>query len=179
MDSIFWMGIALGAILGLIASVLGNLLTDPLREQINRTRKIWLARKQEQEAKTYRRVVDLRAGSPVATLLRQHKRDVIVESRLVTISGLNVAAFMYFMFAILPETNSSVGEALRKLEALVPIPLLSLPASLVFVSLLLFVITPSAMGIRSDTSKIMRFEEYDKLVRRRWGESVVDDWLRK
>jgi hypothetical protein len=69
MDTVFWTGIVLGALLGLIGSVLGNLWTDDIREFLDKRKRLRLSNKKSRELQTFCYVKALREGNPTAKIL--------------------------------------------------------------------------------------------------------------
>lgn len=71
MDTSFWVGIFLGAVISIITSFFANLYTDNLREYLSRRLQVKLSGKKANELKTYAFVKRLTLGEPVAMLEMQ------------------------------------------------------------------------------------------------------------
>ncbi len=78
MDSTFWIGLIIGAVLSLAASIIANLYTDRIQQYLSTRRRIRLNGKKASELKTHDFVKKLRMGDPVTLLEFNRARDLSI-----------------------------------------------------------------------------------------------------
>jgi hypothetical protein len=161
MDTTFWTGIILGAFLGLVCSILGNLWTDAVRNFIDKRKRIRLNGKKSKEVRTYCFVRALREGNPTAKVLFDIDQTMSVRSTLFMIACLSFLVAMLFV-ARQPQIHEHLAVFLTLFTA-------------VFVMFLFFYgyATSLHLEVLRIKYRLLRFEEYETSVRVKWGDDAV------
>jgi hypothetical protein len=91
MDTIFWVGILVGALVGIPTAIVSNLWTDPVRGFLHRRRTIRLNRKKEKELRRYYLVKAILEGDEAAKARLSFLQHMSVY--LVLVITFNLIAF--------------------------------------------------------------------------------------
>jgi hypothetical protein len=160
MDSTFWIGIIVGAILSLISSVAANLYTDNIRAYFSERRQVRLSDKKLQELKTYKFVSDLKNGVPSTLLVHQDRRDSVPRMFMLAIMVL----ILFVALGITPQSERLAHPTLFT----------ALPASVftLFVGLLSFAYARMIQNTLN-VYKAGHFEQYEKDIRAKWGDDAI------
>lgn len=165
MDWIFWMGLGLGALIGLPISIMANLWTDRVRDYLDQRRTIRLSKQMSKELSTYVYVRSLREGDPTSKAI--FDIDTSQPGHMFTLhtSCLVMAGFFVFL------ADQSKLEAYRA-------PLAGMALLLIFLSLVSlasgFLLYREYQQIRR---KLRRFEEYENSIREEWGPYPIEEFM--
>jgi hypothetical protein len=160
MNTIFWVGICLGALIGIPAAIVANLWTDPVRGFLSRRRTIRLNRKKEKELRRYSLVKSILEGDEAAKArlsLLQHMAlylVLIIIFNLLAFGGLALISFnageLHQYWSILPIKLFVVADLLGSYAAVV----------------LSFVLFFSSWLIMQ---RLQNFKQYEQSILEKWG----------
>jgi hypothetical protein len=157
MDTTFWVGIVIGAILSLVMSVLANLYNDRIKFAIEGRRRLSLMKKLEDELRTYRLIKDIREGKPEAYVILTTNQMQLIMLGILTILLLN---FGLYTSAIQVRPDSALNI----------IPKL-FPSFIVISSIFcLWLINSRIKRLLAIRRKANHFEEYEKELKEKWGD---------
>jgi hypothetical protein len=159
-DTAFWLGIVLGAVVSLMASFAANLYTDTLRSYLAKRSQLRLSNRRAKEIDDYKLVKMLRSGDPLARLEIQGRRDSGLRNMLwALLFSQCMIAFVVIRF-MRPELYYIV---------IVVAGVAGLMSSVAMV--LSFAISTST---RSLLLKAKKIEEYEQQIRNEWGEDAIE-----
>jgi hypothetical protein len=163
MDYVFWAGIALGAILGVAGSIIGNLWTDKVRSYLDNRRKISLSKTKSRELRRYYFAKALREGEPSSTIFYSLLQTYFIAA----VSFLAVlVGFLIILFFVAKEPIVQQHFGIVRAIAL-----------WVCASgfLLLCVIQHLYIVLYKIWSRLRRFEQYESQIYEKWGDPVEPD----
>jgi hypothetical protein len=160
MDITFLIGLFIGAILSLIASIAANLYTDSIRAYFSSRRKVRLSNKKLQELKTYKSVSDLKRGTPSALLIHQQRGELVPRLFMLAIMVL----VLFVALGLTPQTERAVYP---KLFASLP------PVFFAFFIVLVSTAYARLLSQASNVYKAAHFEQYESDIRAKWGNDAI------
>jgi hypothetical protein len=158
MDIVFWVGLFVGALLGLIGSILGNLWTDAVRSYLDNRRQIRLSKKKSRELRRYYFTKNLRDGEPATTIFYGLLQIYFV-------AAISFLAVMVGFFIIL----FIVGKDPVAQQHIIIARTFAILAGLSSL-ILLAVIQHLYFRIYQIWSRLRRFEAYEVQIYDKWGE---------
>jgi len=158
MDATFWLGIFVGAVLSLLASVVANLYTDRIQQYISVRRRIRLDGKKASELKTYSFVQKLRTGDPTSLLELNRSRDLSLQVLLMSI-------FCLIMLIVLNVDNNIDRTSPMNASLPVVLMVMALVCLVAFLSI--------TQSISRKIKKARDFEQYETDIRTKWGNDVI------
>jgi hypothetical protein len=99
MDTIFWVGLALGVLISIPLSIAANLWTDAVRDFLDKRKRIRLSNKKSNEVRTYFFVRALREGNPTAKVL--FDIDATFSNRSAIFTCMCLGGLMCFLLVAL------------------------------------------------------------------------------
>jgi phosphotransferase system glucose/maltose/N-acetylglucosamine-specific IIC component len=160
MDTTFFVGIFIGAIVSIITSFYANLYTDQFREFLSRRRQVRLSSKKANELKTYAFVKSLKLGDPIALLELQGRRSQTIMLMLLAVFGITLAV----LFIVAPTTDHKSPSISH---AVVSIVLVSFSLSSLIVAL------ANDLSVGSSIKKAKQFDQYESDIRTKWGADAI------
>jgi hypothetical protein len=164
MDTTFWVGLVLGAILSLLMSVLVNVYNDRIRDALEGRKRIRLNKRREAELRTYRLICDLKQAKPEAYVSFISRQTKVTFYLLYTICFIIFLLAGFFMERLLPPEK-----IFDRLVLLI--------GSDVFFLASLATCLQSCWWSRHQATverKLGRFEEYKKELKRKWGDAAIE-----
>jgi hypothetical protein len=163
MDIIFWIGLFLGGLLGLIGSILGNLWTDAVHDFLDKRRRIRLSNKKSKEVRTYFFVRALREGDPTAKVL--FDMDATFSNRAAIFTGICLGAMMCLILVAFHPNAHEYPIAIVTV-------LFVLTVFMVAIHLWSTTLHWKLLQIRR---RLMWFHEYETGIRAKWGDDELEE----
>jgi hypothetical protein len=160
-DTTFWMGILIGAVLSLATSIAGNIYTDQVQDFFQRRKRLRLSNKKARELATHRYISGLKNGDPTISTL--FGIDQTLSNRYTIIGG--IASVPILLSVLLP---ASIRSALPKYS--VEVFAITLAVCAVF---FLFMSMVSHLSIIHTKWKLLRFADYESQIRAKWGNDAI------
>jgi hypothetical protein len=157
MDTTFWLGLSIGAMLSLLASVMANLYTERMRQYFTLRRRIRLDSQKARELKIYDFVKKIRAGEITSMLEFNRSRDL----SLYILMLCTVCLVLFVVFA-----DNNINKT-GTLNAVLPITLLAMA----LVCLCGFLAISESISRR--IKKARDFEQYEANIRTKWGDDAI------
>jgi hypothetical protein len=163
MDTIFWVGLGLGALVSIPLSIDANLWTDAVRDFLDKSKRIRLSNKKSKEVRTYFFVRALREGDATAKVL--FDIDATFSNRSAIFTGMCLGGLLCFMLV-----------ALDPKAAEHPVIILG--------TFLSFAIFAAGFHLWSMTlhwklaqvrRRLMWFHQYETNIRVKWGDDALEE----
>lgn len=163
MDSIFWTGLLIGALLSVPLSITSNLWTDPVRDYLLKRRTLRLNKQKSKELEDHELAKGLRDGNALAMLTVQGYRDHATRMTLYSVLMIGlVSSFVTVGVTVAPDDPRTFNVAF---SAAVIVLLSS------GFALLSSAVTYSHVG--QLVEKAHSLEEYVREIRAKWGGDAV------
>jgi hypothetical protein len=165
MDTVFWIGLGLGALISVPLSITANLWTDKARYLLDKRRRIRLSNKKSKEVRTYFFVRALREGDPTAKILFDIDAASSIRTLIFSAMDLTVLACLALV----------VSDARAK-------PYMSLllgSAALLTVMGLGFCFWSIMLEARLLTirQRLRWFHDYETSIRVKWGDDAIEEMM--
>lgn len=167
MDTVFWTGLGLGALISVPLSITANLWTDKVRDYLDKRRKIRLSNRKSKEVRTYFFVRALVEGNPVAKVM--FDMNVAESARMLLFATI---AFVGIVFlALLSSDPRTVPYKPHMLWLGYIVSAWAIITYLISSYLHLF---NSQVERRT-----RRFKQYEDSIREKWGDDALEEALNK
>jgi hypothetical protein len=163
MDTIFWVGLGLGALVSIPISIAANLWTDAVRNFLDKRKRIRLSNKKSKEVRTYFFVRALREGDPTAKVLLDI--DATFSNRSAIFAGMCLGALMCFLLVALHPIGKEH-------------PFIILGTSLSFMVFLIGFHSWSMTlhwKLAQIRRRLMWFHDYETNIRVKWGDDALEE----
>jgi hypothetical protein len=95
MDSTFWIGMGIGAVFSLVASIVANLLTNPLRTFVKHRRKIGLNKQKARELAKYKIASAILSGDEAAKARLAYMKSEAIHNSIIWFVAFVASAMMF------------------------------------------------------------------------------------
>jgi hypothetical protein len=167
LDTAFWLGIGLGALIGIPSSIIANLWTDPVRGFLDRHRTIQLSRQKDKELRSYYFARAILEGDEAAKAYFSVRQTFAVQSA--------VFSALYLLVAIMTGLGIYVGgytEVLKFTFAKVLILIWAIGVNYLAIHSMV-----SFLNLWRVVLRLSNFKRYEASIVEKWGEPGNPSYL--
>ena len=167
MDTTFWMGIAIGAIISLFVSIMANLYTPRLRTFLDKRSELRLSNKKADELQDYALAKGVLNGLPLMIQKIETRRNLALRMMIYALAFLVMATgFLVLVTALI---------SLRAPEDSVPSTLVFVFVNIVLFASMAAIASSVRMNrnVRDIIQKASNLEKYENDIRKKWGEDAI------